>query len=212
MALAGVVGLFGVAVVMGGLLASGAGAAGSKVAAQPLVIGYTDPDGAEQGLQSVGYGAQQAIKELHLPWTLKALDDKLSANQQVSDIDTLITLHAAAIMSWTLDPGAAAAAYERAKAAGIPVVGLDSQSKTFTSAIGDYADATCIVSNQQAAYIAKLVPHATVLAIGGPPVPSITLTRTASSRQQRRPVSRSWICRTTPPERPTVVSRWPRAC
>jgi len=167
--------------VLAALAVSGAQASPSRAhsgaaKAAPIIIGYADPDGAEQGLQSVGYGAQQAIKELHLNWQLKALDDKLSANQQVSDLDTFTSLHVKGIMSWTLDPGAAEAAYQRAAKAGIYVVGLNSQSKTFVSEMAAYTDTTCIVSKQQAAYIASLVPHAAVLAIGGPPVPSITLT------------------------------------
>jgi ribose transport system substrate-binding protein len=148
----------------------------AKAAAKPIVIGYSDPDAAEQGLESVGYGAQQAIKELHLPWTLKSLNANLSANQQVSNIDTLVSLHVKGILSWTLDPGAAEAAYKRATTAGIPVVGLNSASPVFASEMAAYTDTTCKVSQQQAAYIAKLIPHAQVLAIGGPPVPSITLT------------------------------------
>lgn len=170
------------ALVVAALVAAGAQASGNKSApasaskAAPVIIGYADPYGAEQGLRSVGYGAKKAIKALHLNWKLKALDDKLSPNQQVSDIDTLVSLHAKGIMSWTLDPGAAEAAYQRAAKAGVYVIGLNSKSKTFVSEIAAHTDTTCIVSRQQAAYIAKLIPHASVIAIGGPPVPSITLT------------------------------------
>jgi ribose transport system substrate-binding protein len=94
----------------------------------------------------------------------------------VSDVDTLVSLKAKGIMSWTLDPGAAEAAYERARKAGISMIGLNSSSKTFNSEIAAFTDTTCKVSNQQAAYIAQLIPKAKILTIGGPPVPSITLT------------------------------------
>jgi ribose transport system substrate-binding protein len=174
LAIATVVALVGAA-AFGGALTTRANAKPSKMAA-PIVIGYSDPLAAEEGLRSVGYGARQAIKQLHLNWQLKELDAKLSANQQVSDVDTFVSLKAQGIMSWTLDPGAAEAAYQRARAAGAYVIGLNSTSKTFNSEIAAHTDTTCIVSNQQAAYIAKLAPKAKILAIGGPPVPSITLT------------------------------------
>jgi ABC-type sugar transport system substrate-binding protein len=157
----------------GAVLATGASASQH---ASPVVIGYSDPLAAEEGLRSVGYGARQAIKALHLNWQLKELDAKLSANQQVSDVDTLVSLKAKGIMSWTLDPGAAEAAYARARKAGIPMIGLNSSSKTFNSEIAAFTDTTCKVSNQQAAYIAQLIPKAKIVTIGGPPVPSITLT------------------------------------
>lgn len=141
-----------------------------------IVIGYSDPLASEEGLRAVGYGARQAIKQLKLPWTLRELDAKLSSDKQITDVDTLISLKVKGIMSWTLDPGAADAAYKRARAAGISVIGLNSDSKHFNSVMAADTDTTCKVANEQAEYIAKLIPGATVLAIGGPPVPSITLT------------------------------------
>lgn len=180
------IGLVSAAAVTAGLLSSRADAKTVAPAAAPVVIGYSDPLAAEEGLRSVGYGARQAIKKLHLNWQLKELDAKLSPNQQVSDIDTLVSLHAKGIMSWTLDPGAAEAAYQRAKKAGVYVVGLNSTSKTFASTIAAYTDTTCKVSNEQAAYIAKLIPHAKVLAIGGPPVPSITLTTNCFTKAAKK--------------------------
>jgi ribose transport system substrate-binding protein len=141
-----------------------------------IVIGYSDPLASEEGLRAVGYGARQAIKQLKLPWTLRELDAKLSSDKQITDLDTFVTLKVKGIMSWTLDPGAADAAYKRARAAGISVIGLNSDSKHFNSVMAADTDTTCKVANEQAAYIAKLIPGATVLAIGGPPVPSITLT------------------------------------
>jgi ribose transport system substrate-binding protein len=151
-----------------------------------VVIGYSDPLASEEGLRAVGYGARQAIKQLKLPWTLKELDSKLSADKQVSDIDTFVSLKAKGIMSWTLDPGAADAAYKRARDAGIAVIGLNSNSKYFNSVMAANTDTTCLVANAQAAYIAKLVPRAKVLAIGGPPVPSITLTTDCFTKAAKR--------------------------
>src|SRR5579872_3491213 len=156
------------------------GAVGAPVQSQKtavsITIGYSDPNGVAASLRSIGIGAEKAIKALGLKWTVKPFDAQLSATKQVSDLDSMVSLKLGGIMSWTLDPGAADAAYKSAQAAGIPVIGLNSASKYFTTEIAGITDTTCIVAKQQAAYIASLVPHATVIAIGGPPVPSITLT------------------------------------
>ena len=158
----------------------------ARVASPRLVIGYSDPLASEEGLRAVGYGARQAIKKLKLPWTVRELDAKLSADKQVSDVDTFVSLGVKGIMSWTLDPGAADAAYKRARNAGIAMIGLNSTSKYFNSVMAADTDTTCRVANQQAAYIAKLVPGAKVLAIGGPPVPSITLSTNCFLKAAKR--------------------------
>jgi len=150
-------------------------ASGSRHAS-PIVIGYADPLGSEEGLRGVGWGEKQAIKGLHVNWKVLELADKLSADKQVSDIDSMIAQKVAGITSWTLDPGAADAAYKRARDAGIPVIGLNSTSKYFNSSVQGWTDATCLVSQEQAKFIAQKIPHAKIFALGGPPVPSITLT------------------------------------
>ena len=140
------------------------------------MLGYSNPLASEEGLRAVGYGMNQAIAELGLPWSVNELDAALSADQQVADVDTFVSQEAAGVASWTLDPGAADAAYERATEAGVPVVGLNSESQFFVSQVMAHTDTTCIVAEEQAAFIAELAPGARVLSIGGPPVPSITLT------------------------------------
>lgn len=142
---------------------------------EELVIGYSNPLASEEGLRAVGYGAREAIKQLGLPWTLEELDAKLAPDKQVSDIDTFISLKAKGIMSWTLDPGAADAAYKRAVDSGIVMIGLNSTSDHFSSVMAADTDTTCVVADEQAAYIAELIPGAKVLVVGGPPVPSITM-------------------------------------
>jgi ribose transport system substrate-binding protein len=180
--------LLGAVAVAAVLVTQAAGAVRApKHAAASIVVGYADPLASEEGLRGVGWGEKQAIKALKLPWSFKETDAKLSADQQVSDIDTMISLGVKGLTSWTIDPGAADAAYQRARSAGIFVVGLNSSSKYFNTEIAAYTDTTCIVSKQQAAFIAQRIPHAKVLAIGGPPVPSITLTTNcflAAAKQQ----------------------------
>lgn len=141
-----------------------------------MTIGYSNPFAAQEGLRSVGYGAQEAIKELGLNWDLKETDAKLSPEKQVSDLESLVAQKVNGIMSWTLEEGAAESAYQRATAAGIPLIGLNSSSPSFDSVIAADTDTTCRVADQQAQYIAKLIPNAELLVIGGPPVPSVTMT------------------------------------
>jgi ribose transport system substrate-binding protein len=151
-----------------------------------VVIGYSNPLASEEGLRAVGYGARQAIKKLKLNWQVRELDAKLSPDKQVADVDTFRSLKVNGIMSWTLDPGAADAAYKRARDAGIPLVGLNSNSPHFVSTMAAHTDTTCIVANEQAAYIARLIPRAKVLAVGGPPVPSITLSTNCFLKAAKR--------------------------
>ena len=60
-------------------------------AAAPLTIGYANPLASEEGLRGVGWGEKQAIRRLGLNWKLVEVDSKLSADKQVSDIDSMIT-------------------------------------------------------------------------------------------------------------------------
>ena len=140
------------------------------------VIGYSNPLASEEGLRAVGYGFQQAVEALGLTWTVDELDAALSPDKQVADVDTFVSGGADGVVSWTLDPGAADAAYQRASEAGVPVVGVNSESDFFVSQVMANTDTTCIVAEEQAQFIADNAPGARVLAIGGPPVPSITLT------------------------------------
>jgi ABC-type sugar transport system substrate-binding protein len=161
------------------LVAAGCGGDDSDGAAssdEARTIGYSNPVASEEGLRSVGYGMEQAIAALGLPWTVDELDAGLSADKQVADVDTFVSQGAAGVVTWTLDPGAADAAYERSSTGGVPVVGVNSDSQFFASQVMAFTDTTCNVADEQAALIAELAPGGDVLSIGGPPVPSITLT------------------------------------
>ena len=69
---------------------------------------------AQPGQQEINLGLDAGAKELG--WTNDVLDSNLSADKQVANVDTAISQQRNAIASWTLDPGAAAGAYERALA------------------------------------------------------------------------------------------------
>ena len=63
------------------------------------------------------------------------LDSALSAEKQVSNVESAINQGAAAISSWTLDPNAVAGAYEKAQSKNIPVIGMNSVGKGVTATV-----------------------------------------------------------------------------
>jgi ribose transport system substrate-binding protein len=135
------------------------------------VIGDANPVASNPNQLAITKGEQQAAKAYG--WSVKTLDANLSPDKQVSDVDAFISLKTKGIIIWTLDPGAVGAAYKRAQAAGIPVVDFGSQQNV-TSTVFDERGLGCSMGQKAADYIAKRVDKgAKVLAIGGPPVPSI---------------------------------------
>jgi ribose transport system substrate-binding protein len=156
-------------------LAALVGAATAAVAtakAKQKLIGVSNPIASIPGQQAFIYGAKQAAA--HYGFALKVLDANLSADKQVSDIDTFISQHVDGITSWTLDPGATDAAYKRASRAGISLVGFNSASPFFSTVIKTDTDSSCAPIADAARYIATRASKAKVFVIGGPPVPSIT--------------------------------------
>jgi ribose transport system substrate-binding protein len=165
-----------VCVALGTAACGGAEASSSGDGGDERVIGYSNPQGSQVSLQSIAYGAEQAIEQLDVPWTVNEIDAKVSGDKQVSDIDTMIAQQVDGIASWTLNSGAMEPAYARATAAGIPVFGLNSESPSVVTNIKTETDSTCIVGEEQAAFIAERTPNARVLAVFGPEIPSITFT------------------------------------
>jgi ribose transport system substrate-binding protein len=134
------------------------------------VIGDANPVASNPNQQAITWGEKQAAKAYG--WTVKTLDANLSTDKQVSDIDAFISLKVKGIITWTLDPGAAGAAYKRATAKGIPIVDFGA-TQNVNSTVYDERGFGCSMGQKAAAYIAKRVPKGKVLVIGGPPVPSI---------------------------------------
>jgi ribose transport system substrate-binding protein len=144
----------------------GSGARGIKVA-------YSNPVGAQPGQQDIVFGFKGGAKELG--WTAESIDANLSPDKQVADIATMVAQGQDGIASWTLDPGAAAGAYEQAKAADVPVVGVNSEGTGIGATVW-WEINLCGADSPIAKlteYIAEEKPGAKVLEIGGPPVPSI---------------------------------------
>lgn len=139
--------------------------------AQEVVIGHVNPNLSNPILQELRLGQERAAEKLG--WRLRALDADLSPEKQVTNIDTLVSLNVDGITTWTLDPGAADAAYQRASEAGIPIVGFNSQSEFINTNVKTELSESCAPFEFEAEYIAERIPNATVLVIGPPPVPAL---------------------------------------
>jgi ribose transport system substrate-binding protein len=158
-----------VAAALAATAVAGCGDAGGRA----VKVAYSDPVGSQPGQQDVELGFRRGAHELG--WGASAIDANLSPDKQVSDIATMITEHQSGIASWTLDPGAAAGAYGQADAAGIPVVGVNSQGAGIDATVWWELN-LCFPGSPiegVAAFIASARPGARVIMVGGPPVPSI---------------------------------------
>ena len=150
-------------------------------------IAYISPVAAQPGQQEINLGLDAGAKELG--WTNDVLDSNLSADKQVANVDTAISQQRNAIASWTLDPGAAAGAYERALAQGVPVVGMNSDGQGVSATVW-WEYVTCEPGGPQeksAEFIAEKKPKGKVIVMSGPPAPSIinqTKCFTAAAKKQ----------------------------
>jgi ribose transport system substrate-binding protein len=129
-------------------------------------VSYLSPVAAEPDQQQINAGLERAAKELG--WTETVLDSALSSSKQVSNVETAINEGDNAMASWTLEPIAAAGAYEKAQAAGVPVVGMNSAGKGVSATVW-WEVQRCEPGGPQAkaaAFIAKRIPNAKTLMIG----------------------------------------------
>ena len=176
-------------------------------------IAYSNPVGAQPGQQDIVFGFEAGAAELG--WKAESIDANLSPDKQVADIATMVTQGQDGIASWTLDPGAAAGAYGQAKAAGIPVVGVNSEGTGIDATVWweiNLCGAGSPIA-KLAEYIAAERPGAKVLAIGGPPVPSIqAYERCFAENAEQRRASRSSARRTTRRTPPPPRSRSSPTC
>lgn len=151
-----------------GLAALCAGGAGAET-----LIGYVAPIATQPGQQYLQKGMERAAAELG--FETRTLDANLSSDRQVSHLDTLLTMGAKAIGTWSMDPNAVAGVFARAGEQGVPVIGVNSPGEGVTATV--YWDINRCTGDgpfvQQAAYIAARKPGARVVIMGGPPVPSI---------------------------------------
>ena len=136
-------------------------------------VAYSNPVGAQPGQQDIVFGFKGGAEELG--WTAESIDANLSPDKQVADIATMVAQGEDGIASWTLDPGAAAGAYGQADEADIPVVGVNSEGPGIDATVWWEINlcGTDSPIEELTRYIAEEKPGGKVLAIGGPPVPSI---------------------------------------
>ena len=140
-------------------------------AAKPT-IGFANPIASIPSQQSIIIGARAAATRYG--FSLKVADANLSADKQVSDINTFVAAKVSGVLSWTLNQGAADVAYKSARDDGIPVIGFSSTSKFINTVVQYDSVSTCGPMKDAARYIATRVPGAKVFVLGGPPVQSIT--------------------------------------
>lgn len=141
--------------------------------ADEMLFGYISPVAAQPNEQITMKAIEAGAKALG--WTTRTLDANLSADRQVAHVDTLLTLGAKAIASWSLDPNAVAGAYSRANGQGVPVIGVNSVGEGVTGTVWWEVNVCRDGSPHSvlAKWIAKRKPGAKVVVMGGPPAPSI---------------------------------------
>jgi ribose transport system substrate-binding protein len=173
------------AVVVCGVAACAAALAGtasssSSQAKQQFVVGFSNPTGAQPSLNAT----QAAVAALgkRLGFKVVALDAQLNVQKQVSDINQFIAQHVDGIIVFPLAPNTLNPALNRARKAGIKLLGWDAftQKPKAGASIAPYdANFDQGLTYGGATKLAKLIASSlhgkgNVLGIGlGAPVPSI---------------------------------------
>ena len=151
----------------------------TKKAGTKCTIGFQNPVAANETLGAwqkavVAQGKKLGCKVI-------TLDDKLSPDQQVTNMQQLLAQHVNAIIFYPLDPKATVPVLKQAKKAGVPVLATDATfgSPKATAPYLPYIAAQVwqardIQAYQQCAELAKEKPGANVGLIGiGAPVPAL---------------------------------------
>ncbi|HEY2053915.1 MAG TPA: sugar ABC transporter substrate-binding protein [Solirubrobacterales bacterium] len=138
---------------------------GKESATAGAKVSYVSPVAAQPGQKLISLGVERGAEELG--WTSQMLDSALSPEKQISAVETAINQGDSAITSWTLDPHAAAGAYESAQAKGIPVIGMNSKGPGVTSTVW-WENQLCEPGGPQevtAKMISEMAPHAKTIMI-----------------------------------------------
>lgn len=128
-------------------------------------VTYVSPVAAQPGQKLISLGVERGSQELG--WNSQMLDSALSPEKQISAVETAVNQGDSAITSWTLDPHAAAGAYESAQSAGIPVIGMNSKGPGVTSSVW-WENQLCEPGGPQevtAKMISEMAPHAKTIMI-----------------------------------------------
>jgi ribose transport system substrate-binding protein len=143
-------------------------------------IGFQNPLGANESLQYMQKGAVAQAKALKCK--LIVLDDALSVDKQVSNMQQLLAQKVNAIVFYPLDPKATTPVLAQAKKAGVPVVAIDSgfgnpKNPVTPGIAAQVWQGRDIMAFLQATALAKAKPGAKVGLIGiGAPVPALKYT------------------------------------
>jgi len=108
------------------------GSSGSK----HFTVGFSNPTAAQPILQTFQKALTGAGARLNI--TVKSLDAQLDANKQVSDIDQFVTQHVDAIIVFPLSQDSLTPALNRARQAGIKVLGFNAILDPNTADIAPY--------------------------------------------------------------------------
>ncbi|MGV9669040.1 MULTISPECIES: sugar ABC transporter substrate-binding protein [unclassified Gordonia (in: high G+C Gram-positive bacteria)] len=136
-------------------------------------FGFSSPVLAQEGQKFTSQGIEAAASSLG--WESQVYDANLSADTQVSNIQTMVDRPVSALGSWALDEGAISGAYSRAESAGIPVIGVNSGGTGVDSTVWTEAT-TCEtggVIEKVADLFATAKPNGRIAVMSGPPAPSI---------------------------------------
>jgi ribose transport system substrate-binding protein len=133
-------------------------------------VGESCAFAAGPGVWPISSGQRQRINELG--WRFTSIDANMTPQRQVEHINELCKLGVDALTSFTLDAALAEQAYVRAASAGIPIVTFGAPSASATSVVRQHVDSVACAEDA-AGYIAKHVPQARILVIGGPPIPAL---------------------------------------
>jgi ribose transport system substrate-binding protein len=143
-------------------------------------IGYQNPLAANESLQVMQKAAVAEAKVLKCKLIL--LDDALSVDKQVSNMQQLLAQKVNAIVFYPLDPNATTPVLAQAKKAGVPVVAIDAQFGNPKNPVAPGIDAQVWQGRDEMAFLqatalAKAKPGAHVGLIGiGAPVPALKYT------------------------------------
>lgn len=156
-----------------GVIAAATTACGDSGSSSDTFLGFSSPTMAQEGGKFTADAVNEAAKSLG--WDEQSYDANLSADTQVSNIQTMVDRPATAIAAWALDEGAIAGAYSRAESADIPVVGVNSGGTGVKSIV--WTEATTCEDGGVVAQVAQLFatakPGGNIAIMSGPPAPSI---------------------------------------
>ena len=147
-----------------------------KKTGKKFTVGFLNPIAANESLGALQKAIQKTATQLGGRAIVK--DDQLKVDKQVSDFGQLLAQKVDVIIAYPLDPKALGPSLKQAKAAGVPVVGIDVTADVKEPLPSTYG-AQVLQGRDQEAYVQVQImkqskPQAKVGLIGiGSPVPAL---------------------------------------